>query len=103
MELCFYMFFTLFFLFFCSDESISSVGSISDLEERLRPVHVKRRSQQSLNGIVLPTVPPSTTRTLVCEKDDNSPRYAHDHEVNSNANSNPSSLSNSKAGRQHKH
>lgn len=82
---------------FCSDESISSVGSISDLEDRLRPVHVKRSSQQSLNGIVLPTVAPSTTRTLVCEKDDNSPRYGHDHEVNSNANSN------SKAGRQHKH
>ncbi|XP_034486253.1 unconventional myosin-XVIIIa isoform X5 [Drosophila innubila] len=54
-----------------SDESISSVGSISDLEERLRPVHVKRSSQQSLNGIA---TAPSTTRTLVCEKDDNSPR-----------------------------
>ncbi|XP_030572023.1 unconventional myosin-XVIIIa isoform X9 [Drosophila novamexicana] len=54
-----------------SEESISSVGSISDLEERLRPVHVKRSSQHSLNG---PTIPPSTTRTLICEKDDNSPR-----------------------------
>ncbi|XP_034116439.2 unconventional myosin-XVIIIa isoform X5 [Drosophila albomicans] len=54
-----------------SDESISSVGSISDLEDRLRPVHVKRNSQQSLNGI---GVAPSTTRTIVCEKDDNSPR-----------------------------
>ncbi|XP_060649879.1 unconventional myosin-XVIIIa isoform X5 [Drosophila nasuta] len=54
-----------------SDESISSVGSISDLEDRLRPVHVKRSSQQSLNGI---GVAPSTTRTIVCEKDDNSPR-----------------------------
>ncbi|KRF82961.1 unconventional myosin-XVIIIa isoform X4 [Drosophila virilis] len=54
-----------------SEESVSSVGSISDLEERLRPVHVKRSSQQSLNG---PTIPPSTTRTLICEKDDNSPR-----------------------------
>ncbi|XP_064554707.1 unconventional myosin-XVIIIa isoform X6 [Drosophila montana] len=53
-----------------SEESISSVGSISDLEERLRPVHVKRSSQQSLN---VPTIPPSTTRTLICEKDDNSP------------------------------
>ncbi|XP_022215900.2 unconventional myosin-XVIIIa isoform X6 [Drosophila obscura] len=55
-----------------SDESISSVGSISDLEDRLRPVNVKRSSQQSLNGGSL--VPPSHTRTLVCEKDDNSPR-----------------------------
>ncbi|XP_003736853.3 unconventional myosin-XVIIIa isoform X7 [Drosophila pseudoobscura] len=55
-----------------SDESISSVGSISDLEDRLRPVHVKRSSQQSLNGGSL--VGPSHTRTLVCEKDDNSPR-----------------------------
>jgi len=62
------------------------VGSISDLEDRLRPVHVKRSSQQSLNGIA---TAPSTTRTLVCEKDDNSPRYA-DNEVNSNS-------------RQHKH
>lgn len=65
---------------------MSSVGSVSDLEERLRPVHVKRSSQQSLNG---PIIPPSTTRTLICEKDDNSPRYA-DNEVNSNS-------------RQHKH
>ncbi|XP_030078759.1 unconventional myosin-XVIIIa isoform X2 [Drosophila hydei] len=54
-----------------SEDSMSSVGSISDLEDRLRPVHVKRSSQQSLNG---PTIPPSTTRTLICEKDDNSPR-----------------------------
>ncbi|XP_032593128.1 unconventional myosin-XVIIIa isoform X1 [Drosophila grimshawi] len=54
-----------------SEDSISSVGSISDLEERLRPVHAKRSSQQSLN---LPTLPPLTTRTLICEKDDNSPR-----------------------------
>ncbi|XP_030078761.1 unconventional myosin-XVIIIa isoform X5 [Drosophila hydei] len=69
-----------------SEDSMSSVGSISDLEDRLRPVHVKRSSQQSLNG---PTIPPSTTRTLICEKDDNSPRYA-DNEVNSNS-------------RQHKH
>ncbi|XP_023035936.1 unconventional myosin-XVIIIa isoform X3 [Drosophila willistoni] len=53
-----------------SDESLSSVGSISDLEERLRPVHVKRSSQQSLNGGAVN----QTTRTLVCEKDDNSPR-----------------------------
>ncbi|XP_017847175.1 unconventional myosin-XVIIIa isoform X5 [Drosophila busckii] len=60
-----------------SDESVSSVGSISDLDDRLRPVHVKRSSQQSLNGGLLPQLPqlpPSTTRTLVCEKDDNSPR-----------------------------
>ncbi|KAH8417188.1 hypothetical protein KR222_005934, partial [Zaprionus bogoriensis] len=57
-----------------SDESISSVGSISDLEDRLRPVHVKRSSQQSLKNLTGPSVPPSTTRTLVCEKDDNSPR-----------------------------
>ncbi|KAH8346059.1 hypothetical protein KR067_000419, partial [Drosophila pandora] len=61
-----------------SDESISSVGSISDLEERLRPVHVKRSSQQSLNGSIGGgggggTVV-STTRTVVYEKDDNSPR-----------------------------
>ncbi|XP_017874079.1 PREDICTED: unconventional myosin-XVIIIa isoform X3 [Drosophila arizonae] len=69
-----------------SEDSMSSVGSVSDLEERLRPVHVKRSSQQSLNG---PIIPPSTTRTLICEKDDNSPRYA-DNEVNSNS-------------RQHKH
>ncbi|KAH8294837.1 hypothetical protein KR018_003523 [Drosophila ironensis] len=59
-----------------SDESISSVGSISDLEERLRPVHVKRSSQQSLNGSIggggASVV--STTRTVVYEKDDNSPR-----------------------------
>ncbi|KAM8705772.1 hypothetical protein ACLKA7_010126 [Drosophila subpalustris] len=54
-----------------SDESISSVGSISDLEERLRPVHVKRSSQQSLNGVV---TAPQSTRTVVYEKDDNSPR-----------------------------
>ncbi|KRG01666.1 uncharacterized protein Dmoj_GI10098, isoform H [Drosophila mojavensis] len=54
-----------------SEDSMSSVGSVSDLEERLRPVHVKRSSQQSLNG---PIIPPSTTRTLICEKDDNSPR-----------------------------
>ncbi|XP_017091807.2 unconventional myosin-XVIIIa isoform X3 [Drosophila bipectinata] len=71
-----------------SDESISSVGSISDLEERLRPVHVKRSSQQSLNGSIGGgggggTVV-STTRTVVYEKDDNSPRYA-DNEVNSNS------------------
>ncbi|KAH8332745.1 hypothetical protein KR074_009979 [Drosophila pseudoananassae] len=61
-----------------SDESISSVGSISDLEERLRPMHVKRSSQQSLNGSIGGgggggTVV-STTRTVVYEKDDNSPR-----------------------------
>ncbi|XP_033232557.1 unconventional myosin-XVIIIa isoform X10 [Drosophila pseudoobscura] len=74
-----------------SDESISSVGSISDLEDRLRPVHVKRSSQQSLNGGSL--VGPSHTRTLVCEKDDNSPRYA-DNEVNSNS---------SRQQQQHKH
>ncbi|XP_017847172.1 unconventional myosin-XVIIIa isoform X2 [Drosophila busckii] len=61
-----------------SDESVSSVGSISDLDDRLRPVHVKRSSQQSLNGGLLPQLPqlpPSTTRTLVCEKDDNSPSF----------------------------
>lgn len=64
------------------------MGSISDLEERLRPVHVKRSSQQSLNGSIGggggggPVV--STTRTVVYEKDDNSPRYA-DNEVNSNS------------------
>ncbi|XP_017118797.1 unconventional myosin-XVIIIa isoform X7 [Drosophila elegans] len=59
-----------------SDESISSVGSISDLEDRLRPVHVKRSSQQSLNGSIGggggSVV--SSTRTVVFEKDDNSPR-----------------------------
>ncbi|XP_052835153.1 unconventional myosin-XVIIIa-like isoform X11 [Drosophila gunungcola] len=69
-----------------SDESISSVGSISDLEDRLRPVHVKRSSQQSLNGSIGggggSVV--SSTRTVVFEKDDNSPRYA-DSEVNSNS------------------
>ncbi|KAH8363684.1 hypothetical protein KR084_013045, partial [Drosophila pseudotakahashii] len=54
-----------------SDESISSVGSISDLEDRLRPVHVKRSSQQSLNGSIGGG---SSTRTVVFEKDDNSPR-----------------------------
>ncbi|XP_030375805.1 unconventional myosin-XVIIIa isoform X7 [Scaptodrosophila lebanonensis] len=59
-----------------SDDSLSSVGSIADLEERLRPIQVKRNSQHSFNGggvggnesLI------STTRTLVCEKDDNSPR-----------------------------
>ncbi|XP_017083666.1 unconventional myosin-XVIIIa isoform X7 [Drosophila eugracilis] len=69
-----------------SEESLSSVGSISDLEDRLRPVHVKRSSQQSLNGSIGggggPVV--SSTRTVVYEKDDNSPRYA-DNEVNSNS------------------
>ncbi|XP_016952327.1 unconventional myosin-XVIIIa isoform X7 [Drosophila biarmipes] len=59
-----------------SDESLSSVGSISDLEDRLRPVHVKRSSQQSLNGSIGggggSVV--SSTRTVVFEKDDNSPR-----------------------------
>ncbi|XP_015048105.2 unconventional myosin-XVIIIa isoform X11 [Drosophila yakuba] len=69
-----------------SDESLSSVGSISDLEDRLRPVNVKRRSQQSLNGSIGggggSVV--SSTRTVVFEKDDNSPRYA-DNEVNSNS------------------
>ncbi|XP_017083658.1 unconventional myosin-XVIIIa isoform X3 [Drosophila eugracilis] len=59
-----------------SEESLSSVGSISDLEDRLRPVHVKRSSQQSLNGSIGggggPVV--SSTRTVVYEKDDNSPR-----------------------------
>ncbi|XP_016952331.1 unconventional myosin-XVIIIa isoform X11 [Drosophila biarmipes] len=69
-----------------SDESLSSVGSISDLEDRLRPVHVKRSSQQSLNGSIGggggSVV--SSTRTVVFEKDDNSPRYA-DNEVNSNS------------------
>ncbi|XP_020818590.1 unconventional myosin-XVIIIa isoform X1 [Drosophila serrata] len=62
-----------------SDESLSSVGSISDLEERLRPVHVKRSSQQSLNGSIGGGVGGngtvvSTTRTVVFEKEDNSPR-----------------------------
>ncbi|XP_030375800.1 unconventional myosin-XVIIIa isoform X2 [Scaptodrosophila lebanonensis] len=60
-----------------SDDSLSSVGSIADLEERLRPIQVKRNSQHSFNGggvggnesLI------STTRTLVCEKDDNSPSF----------------------------
>ncbi|XP_017083657.2 unconventional myosin-XVIIIa isoform X2 [Drosophila eugracilis] len=60
-----------------SEESLSSVGSISDLEDRLRPVHVKRSSQQSLNGSIGggggPVV--SSTRTVVYEKDDNSPSF----------------------------
>ncbi|XP_065722818.1 unconventional myosin-XVIIIa isoform X11 [Drosophila suzukii] len=68
-----------------SDESLSSVGSISDLEDRLRPVHVKRSSQQSLNGSIGGSGSVvSSTRTVVFEKDDNSPRYA-DNEVNSNS------------------
>ncbi|XP_037728315.1 unconventional myosin-XVIIIa isoform X9 [Drosophila subpulchrella] len=58
-----------------SDESLSSVGSISDLEDRLRPVHVKRSSQQSLNGSIGGSGSVvSSTRTVVFEKDDNSPR-----------------------------
>ncbi|XP_070072283.1 unconventional myosin-XVIIIa isoform X6 [Drosophila takahashii] len=57
-----------------SDESLSSVGSISDLEDRLRPVHVKRSSQQSLNGSIGGGGGGSSTRTVVFEKDDNSPR-----------------------------
>ncbi|XP_017053864.1 unconventional myosin-XVIIIa isoform X6 [Drosophila ficusphila] len=60
-----------------SDESLSSVGSISDLEDRLRPVHVKRSSQQSLNGSIgggASNNVVSSTRTVVYEKDDNSPR-----------------------------
>ncbi|KAH8382967.1 hypothetical protein KR009_006081 [Drosophila setifemur] len=59
-----------------SDESLSSVGSISDLEERLRVVHVKRNSQQSLNGSIGDGGGSvvSKTRTVVYEKDDNSPR-----------------------------
>lgn len=71
-------------MIYCSDESLSSVGSISDLEERLRPVHVKRSSQQSLNGSIGGGGGGSTTRTVVFEKEDNSPRYA-DNEVNSNS------------------
>ncbi|XP_070072281.1 unconventional myosin-XVIIIa isoform X3 [Drosophila takahashii] len=58
-----------------SDESLSSVGSISDLEDRLRPVHVKRSSQQSLNGSIGGGGGGSSTRTVVFEKDDNSPSF----------------------------
>ncbi|XP_053968884.1 myosin-4 isoform X7 [Anastrepha ludens] len=50
-----------------SEDSRSTEGSLSDLEERLRPIKVKRTT----NGEIMS---PSTTKTLVHEKDDNSPR-----------------------------
>ncbi|XP_058974006.1 unconventional myosin-XVIIIa isoform X8 [Musca domestica] len=53
-----------------SDDSRSTDGSISDLEERLKPIQTRRQSLQKHNGG--PTV--STTTTLVREKSENSPR-----------------------------
>ncbi|XP_075144896.1 myosin heavy chain-like isoform X3 [Haematobia irritans] len=53
-----------------SDESPTSDGSISDLEERLKPIQTRRQSLQKQNGG--PTV--STTTTLMREKSENSPR-----------------------------
>ncbi|XP_073815217.1 myosin heavy chain-like isoform X9 [Musca autumnalis] len=53
-----------------SEDSRSSDGSISDLEERLKPIQTRRQSLQKHNGG--PTV--STTTTLVREKSENSPR-----------------------------
>ncbi|XP_067640529.1 unconventional myosin-XVIIIa isoform X6 [Eurosta solidaginis] len=50
-----------------SEDSQSTDCTLSDLEERLRPIKVKRTT----NG---DAVSPSTTKTLVREKDDNSPR-----------------------------
>ncbi|XP_054746241.1 unconventional myosin-XVIIIa isoform X3 [Anastrepha obliqua] len=50
-----------------SEDSRSTEGSLSDLEERLRPIKVKRTTNGELMS-------PSTTKTLVHEKDDNSPR-----------------------------
>ncbi|XP_004524014.1 unconventional myosin-XVIIIa isoform X1 [Ceratitis capitata] len=50
-----------------SDDSRSTDGSLSDLEERLRPIKVKRTTNGELMS-------PSSTKTLVHEKDDNSPR-----------------------------
>ncbi|XP_058973998.1 unconventional myosin-XVIIIa isoform X3 [Musca domestica] len=52
-----------------SDDSRSTDGSISDLEERLKPIQTRRQSLQKHNGG--PTV--STTTTLVREKSENSP------------------------------
>ncbi|XP_069965833.1 uncharacterized protein Mhcl isoform X6 [Bactrocera oleae] len=50
-----------------SEDSHSTDGSLSDLEERLRPIKVKRKTNGELMS-------PSSTKTLVHEKDDNSPR-----------------------------
>uniref|UniRef100_A0A034V5N2 Unconventional myosin-XVIIIa n=2 Tax=Bactrocera dorsalis TaxID=27457 RepID=A0A034V5N2_BACDO len=50
-----------------SEDSHSTDGSLSDLEERLRPIKVKRTTNGELMS-------PSSTKTLVHEKDDNSPR-----------------------------
>ncbi|XP_067640485.1 unconventional myosin-XVIIIa isoform X2 [Eurosta solidaginis] len=51
-----------------SEDSQSTDCTLSDLEERLRPIKVKRTT----NG---DAVSPSTTKTLVREKDDNSPSF----------------------------
>ncbi|XP_012156485.1 unconventional myosin-XVIIIa isoform X2 [Ceratitis capitata] len=51
-----------------SDDSRSTDGSLSDLEERLRPIKVKRTTNGELMS-------PSSTKTLVHEKDDNSPSF----------------------------
>ncbi|XP_054746235.1 unconventional myosin-XVIIIa isoform X2 [Anastrepha obliqua] len=51
-----------------SEDSRSTEGSLSDLEERLRPIKVKRTTNGELMS-------PSTTKTLVHEKDDNSPSF----------------------------
>ncbi|XP_049317647.1 restin homolog isoform X2 [Bactrocera dorsalis] len=51
-----------------SEDSHSTDGSLSDLEERLRPIKVKRTTNGELMS-------PSSTKTLVHEKDDNSPSF----------------------------
>ncbi|XP_037808440.1 unconventional myosin-XVIIIa isoform X5 [Lucilia sericata] len=52
-----------------SEDSQTSDGSLSDLEDRLKPIQVRRSSLQKQNGGSV-----STTTTLVREKADNSPR-----------------------------
>ncbi|XP_023308443.2 unconventional myosin-XVIIIa isoform X6 [Lucilia cuprina] len=52
-----------------SEDSQTSDASLSDLEDRLKPIQVRRSSLQKQNGGSV-----STTTTLVREKADNSPR-----------------------------
>ncbi|XP_037947756.1 unconventional myosin-XVIIIa isoform X7 [Teleopsis dalmanni] len=53
-----------------SEDSQTTDGSISDLEDRLRPVQVKRTANHTRNGGSVI----SSTTTLVRERDDTSPR-----------------------------
>lgn len=50
------------------DDSDSSEGSFTDLEERLKPIHVKRTSIRETNGVA------ETTVLLKEKQNDSSPR-----------------------------